>query len=61
MERTVVETLERAAPDAQMNDIKALLGRMMFTGNAVHKKVRDAHSSSVLLLHMFCFRTCWHL
>lgn len=41
LERTVVETLERAAPDAQMNDIKALLGRMMFTGNAVHKKACD--------------------
>ena len=34
------ETLERSATDAQLNDIKALLGRMMFTGKAVHKKVR---------------------
>lgn len=36
---SVQETLERAATDAQLNDIKALLGRMMFTGKAVHKKV----------------------
>lgn len=43
------ETLERSATDAQLNDIKALLGRMMFTGKAVHKKVR---------LHIH-FHTCW--
>ena len=36
---TVLETLERAAPDAEMKDIKALLGRMMFSGKAMHKKV----------------------
>lgn len=36
---SVQETLERAATDAQLNDIKALLGRMMFTGKSVHKKV----------------------
>jgi hypothetical protein len=39
MNLTVMETLERAAPDAKINDIKALLGRMMFTGKAQHKKV----------------------
>ena len=37
---SVLETLERAAPDATLNDIKALLGRMMFTGKAMQKKVR---------------------
>ena len=37
---TVLETLERAAPDAEMKDIKALLGRMMFSGKAMHKKVQ---------------------
>ncbi len=37
---TVLETLERAAPDAEMKDIKALLGRMMFSGKAMHKKAR---------------------
>ena len=43
---TVLETLERAAPDAEMKDIKALLGRMMFSGKAMHKKV-PAHSLAV--------------
>ena len=37
---SVQETLEQAATDAQLNDIKALLGRMMFTGKSIHKKVR---------------------
>jgi len=36
---TVLETLERAAPDAQMREIKSLLGRFMFKGDAMHKKV----------------------
>ena len=39
LDLSVQETLERAAQDAQLNDIKALLGRMMFTGKAVHKRV----------------------
>ena len=39
---TVLETLERAAPDAEMKDIKALLGRMMFSGKAMHKKAWTA-------------------
>lgn len=34
------ETLVRAAPDAQLDDVKALLGRMLFTGKTVDKKVR---------------------
>ena len=34
-----VSVQERAASDAQLNDVKALLGRMMFTGRSVHKKV----------------------
>jgi hypothetical protein len=38
----VADTLVKAAPDAQLNDIKALLGRMMFTGKAVQKKARRA-------------------
>lgn len=37
---TVMDTLVRAAPDAQLNDVKALLGRMMFTGRSVLKKAR---------------------
>ena len=41
---SAVETLERAAPDAEMQDIKALLGRMLFSGRAAHKKVRETFS-----------------
>lgn len=29
----------QAAPDAQLSDLKTLLGRMLFTGLAVNKKV----------------------
>lgn len=35
----VTETMVKAAPDAKLNDIKALLGRMMFSGKAMEKKV----------------------
>lgn len=35
-----METLVRAAPDAKLNDVKALLGQMMFSGDAMEKKVR---------------------
>jgi ATPase subunit of ABC transporter with duplicated ATPase domains len=41
LEASVQETLERAAgTDVLLSDIKALLGRMLFTGKSVHKKVR---------------------
>lgn len=33
-----IETLQRAAPDAKLNDIKSLLGKMMFNGAAMEKK-----------------------
>ncbi|GMH44160.1 hypothetical protein BSKO_12094 [Bryopsis sp. KO-2023] len=36
---TVLSTLVRAAPDARLDTIKALLGRMMFSGKAMGKKV----------------------
>jgi ATPase subunit of ABC transporter with duplicated ATPase domains len=36
---TVLETIQRAAPDAQLNDIKALLGQMMFSGKMMDKPV----------------------
>ena len=46
LEASVQETLERSAgADAQLSDIKALLGRMMFTGKSVHKKVSFPDSS----------------
>ncbi|GBF90920.1 ABC transporter F family member-like [Raphidocelis subcapitata] len=40
LELTVLETLERSAPDAQLNELKQLLGRMMFSGTAMDKKVK---------------------
>lgn len=36
---TVIETLQRAAPDAKLNDIKALLGKMLFSGAGMEKRV----------------------
>uniref|UniRef100_A0A7R9YWU0 ABC transporter domain-containing protein n=1 Tax=Chlamydomonas euryale TaxID=1486919 RepID=A0A7R9YWU0_9CHLO len=36
---TVLETLVRASPEAQLNDLKNLLGRMMFSGTGMEKKV----------------------
>lgn len=39
---TVIDTMVQAAPDAKLNDIKALLGRMMFSGKAMEKKVQRA-------------------
>lgn len=40
LKQTVIETLVRAAPDAKLNDIKALLGKMLFSGAAMEKQVR---------------------
>jgi ATPase subunit of ABC transporter with duplicated ATPase domains len=51
-ELSATDTLERAAPDAELQDIKALLGRMLFSGRAAHKKVLLQ-----LRCHMFCL-TC---
>lgn len=39
---TVLDTLVQASPDAKVSDLKALLGRMLFSGNSVDKKVRCA-------------------
>eukprot|EP00897_Mesotaenium_endlicherianum_P004485 jgi/Mesen1/4064/ME000213S03086 len=39
MDKTVIQTVEEAAEDWRMNDIKALLGRCNFKGDAVHKTV----------------------
>lgn len=38
---TVLDTLIRASPDAKLNDLKQLLGRMLFSGTAMDKKVSD--------------------
>ena len=39
LKQSVLNTMIKAAPDAQLNDVKALLGRMMFSGKAMEKKV----------------------
>jgi hypothetical protein len=39
LELSVIDTLVQAAPDAKLADLKALLGRMLFSGTAVDKKV----------------------
>ena len=36
---TALETLVQAAPDAKLDDIKALLGRMLFSGSGMERKV----------------------
>jgi ATPase subunit of ABC transporter with duplicated ATPase domains len=36
---TVLETLQEAAPDAKLNDVKALLGRMLFSGSSMEREV----------------------
>jgi ATPase subunit of ABC transporter with duplicated ATPase domains len=38
---TVLDTLIRSSPDAKLNDLKQLLGRMLFSGTAMDKKVSD--------------------
>ncbi|KXZ43852.1 hypothetical protein GPECTOR_79g131 [Gonium pectorale] len=40
LELNVLETLVQASPDAKLNDLKALLGRMLFSGLAMEKKVK---------------------
>lgn len=40
LELSVIETLIQTSPDAKLNDLKQLLGRMMFSGNAMDKKVK---------------------
>mmetsp|Transcript_5166 Transcript_5166/g.11242 ORF Transcript_5166/g.11242 Transcript_5166/m.11242 type:complete len:696 (+) Transcript_5166:136-2223(+) len=37
---TVLDTLVQASPDAKLNDLKSLLGKMMFSGSAMDKKVK---------------------
>jgi hypothetical protein len=49
---SVEETMVEAAPDAKINDIKALLGRMMFSGKSMAKRVshRPPYSFSQVCL-----------
>ena len=39
-DKNAIETLQYAAPDAKLNDIKGLLGKMMFNGAAMEKKAK---------------------
>lgn len=41
LNKTVLDTLVEAAPDAKINELKQLLGRMLFSGTAMEKKVRE--------------------
>merc|ERR1712118_286153 len=36
---TALETLVQAAPDAKLDDIKALLGRLLFSGSGMERKM----------------------
>jgi hypothetical protein len=36
---SVLDTLIHSSPDAKINDLKQLLGRMLFSGLAMDKKV----------------------
>lgn len=45
LQQSVLQTMVKAAPDAQLNDVKALLGRMMFNSKAMEKKVCTARPS----------------
>ncbi|GAB4823640.1 hypothetical protein N2152v2_010686 [Parachlorella kessleri] len=45
LDLTVLDTLIRAAPDAKLNDIKGLLGKMLFSGKGMEKKA-SIHAST---------------
>ncbi|KAF5839957.1 P-loop containing nucleoside triphosphate hydrolase protein [Dunaliella salina] len=52
---TVLNTLIQSAPDAQLSDLKTLLGRMLFSGPAVDKKVyRPGHFSLMRMCKEAC-------
>lgn len=46
-ELTVLDTLVHASPDAKLNDLKNLLGRMLFSSGAMDKKVRPGAALQV--------------
>jgi ATPase subunit of ABC transporter with duplicated ATPase domains len=49
LNENVLNTLVGSAPDAKVNDLKQLLGRMLFSGNAMEKKVRTCECLCVRL------------
>ena len=55
---TVTDTMVNAAPLAKINDIKALLGRMMFSGKAMDKKVPPSHSCPLTRNAASCHKQC---
>ena len=40
LELSALETLKRAAPDAKLDEVKALLGRMLFSGAGMERQVK---------------------
>ena len=44
LEETVLGTLEKASPDSKIDDIKRLLGQMMFSGKSMEKQVGNPRS-----------------
>lgn len=65
LKQSVLNTMIKAAPDAQLNDVKALLGRMMFSGKAMEKKVSVNTKSAMLALLSCCISlfvfSCMHM
>ena len=65
LKQSVLNTMIKAAPDAQLNDVKALLGRMMFSGKAMEKKVSVNAKSAMLALLSCCISlllcSCMHM
>jgi hypothetical protein len=49
----------QAAPDAKLADLKALLGRMLFSGNAMDKKVRLPHLCVCVCVRARVLRQAW--
>ena len=54
LKQDVLQTMVKAAPDAQLNDVKALLGRMMFNGKAMEKKVNADTRCPVTCCAVLC-------
>jgi len=54
---SALETLIDAAPDAKINDLKALLGKMMFSGEAMNRKAGVLSGGEKARLAMAKFMT----
>ena len=56
LDQTVLHTMVKAAPDAQLNDVKALLGRMMFNTKAMEKKASGGGWRATLCVGRHSYR-----